>query len=49
MAKRPRIGYPGARNHLMHRGARRAPIFFDAFTEPLKTWGEALIACLYDK
>lgn len=27
MARRPRIDYPGAWHHVMHRGARRAPIF----------------------
>ena len=27
MARKPRIDYPGAWHHVMHRGARRAPIF----------------------
>ena len=27
MLRRPRIDFPGAWHHVMHRGARRAPIF----------------------
>jgi hypothetical protein len=27
MARKPRIDFPGAWHHVMHRGARRAPIF----------------------
>ena len=29
MARKPRIDYPGAWHHVMHRGARHAPIFED--------------------
>ncbi|MDD5309506.1 MAG: transposase [Deltaproteobacteria bacterium] len=29
MARKPRIDFPGAWHHVMHRGARRAPIFRD--------------------
>src|SRR4051812_16842847 len=29
MARRPRIDAPGCWHHVMHRGARRAPIFRD--------------------
>ena len=27
MGRKPRIDFPGAWHHVMHRGARRAPIF----------------------
>jgi putative transposase len=27
MPRKPRIDFPGAWHHVMHRGARRAPIF----------------------
>jgi hypothetical protein len=49
MARGTRIDYQDAWHHVMHRGARRAPTFFDVFTNPMKTWGEVLGACLYDK
>ncbi|MEZ4269717.1 MAG: transposase [Myxococcota bacterium] len=29
MSRQPRLDYPGAWHHVMHRGARRAPIFLD--------------------
>jgi REP element-mobilizing transposase RayT len=35
LARSPRLDYPGARHHVMNRGARRAPIFVDAATGAL--------------
>ncbi|MDD5309507.1 MAG: hypothetical protein PHU25_19495 [Deltaproteobacteria bacterium] len=37
MAHKPRIDFPGAWHHVMHRGARRAPIFRD---DGVNRWSE---------